>query len=423
MKKNWLPLALLAVATCAIRAETADSIQPAPVPTQVISFTHREISPFIGHTKVADMDGDGHNDIAFHMHRDDVNIKQPGRKTGLAYLRWPDFTSVPVFAGEITGDRFVAVDVNRDGRNDFVSGKFLPDGERAMFWYENPGEAANGAPAPIWPEHLIGNLPNGSIKDVAAGDIDRDGRLDIVARQHENTVLYFQKPDGWRLKTLSHVKREGLALVDLDLDGDLDVVLNGFWFETPAVPLNGEYAYHEIDKKWFNQNTGNWPDNAAYVGSADFNRDGLPDIVFAHSEKVGYPVSWYSVGSLAEVKRGPWQEHVIARVFDWCETVDIGDVDNDGTLDVLAAKFQRHDPPGGRDANEPPFPVSVFYNVAGDGSKWLRQDIALDGVYAAALGDVGSDGDFDIVGPQSYWKGPVRLWENQTANRPLPLDR
>ena len=175
------------------------------------------------------------------------------------------------------------------------------------------------------------------------------------------------------------------AVADLDLDGDLDIVLNGFWFETPADVERGDYGHHEIDAKCFNQKTGLWPDNATYVRVADLNRDGLPDIVICHSEKVGYPISWYSVDSLAQARTGPWREHTIAAVFDWCETLDVGDIDNDGTLDVLAAKFPRHDPPGGRWANDPPYPVSVFYSVAGDGSKWTRQDLALDGAYAAML--------------------------------------
>jgi hypothetical protein len=33
-------------------------------------------------------------------------------------------------------------------------------------------------------------------------------------------------------------------------------------------------------------------------------------------------------------------------------------------------------------------------------------------IFSGALGDLGSDGDLDIVGPRSYWTGPVSLWEN-----------
>ena len=97
--------------------------------------------------------------------------------------------------------------------------------------------------------------------------------------------------------------------------------------------------------------------------------------------------------------------------------MQIGDIDQDGHWDVLAAKFKRHtSKPGGRDTNQPPYPVGIFYNKAGNGSAWEQQDLSEEGIYAGVLRDVGSDGDLDIVGPLSYWTGPILLYENITGN-------
>jgi hypothetical protein len=68
------------------------------------------------------------------------------------------------------------------------------------------------------------------------------------------------------------------------------------------------------------------------------------------------------------------------------------------------------------------FLVTVFYNVKGDGETWERRTIGETGVYSAVLADVGSDGDFDIVGPRTYWTGPVELWENKQA-KPTTLKK
>jgi hypothetical protein len=111
----------------------------------------------------------------------------------------------------------------------------------------------------------------------------------------------------------------------------------------------------------------------------------------------------------------------IAAVFDWCETVDIGDIDNDGALDVLAAKFQRHDPPGARDANDRRFSSASSTTSPGDGSQWQREDIALDGVYAAVSARGQATPAIWTIGPRAV-EGAHSLLENKIADCRLPLD-
>jgi hypothetical protein len=66
--------------------------------------------------------------------------------------------------------------------------------------------------------------------------------------------------------------------------------------------------------------------------------------------------------------------------------------------------------------------VSLFYNAGGDGQTWIRDDLSDKGIYAGLLGDLGSDGDLDVIGPRSYWKGPIEIWRNKTSDNKLPLD-
>ncbi len=44
-------------------------------------------------------------------------------------------------------------------------------------------------------------------------------------------------------------------------------------------------------------------------------------------------------------------------------------------------------------------------------------------MYAGILGDVGSNGSMDIVGPQSYFTGPVKMFTSKTAGSKLALDK
>lgn len=384
-----------------------------------VDFEYKVIDDAIGHPQVGDIDSDGHNDIILHVHRDDHHIRIKGRRTQLVWYRWPGYKKFTIFSGDFIGDRVAVGDINGNGHPDIVSGKVVDEGKVQMFWYQNPLPTHNPQNSSAWKEHLIGDY-SGAIKDILTGDVNNDNRADIVVRGHDVTTIFFQKEKSWRVKKVTHPRKEGMDLADLDLDGDLDIILNGFWLETPSNPEEGDYKRHNIDEKWYTQSTGSWQDNCCYVGAADINKDGLLDVILSHSEKPGYPLSWYSVDKLSKVKTGPWTERQISPRFDWCETVDIADVDNDGNLDVLAAKFQRHDPQNYD--NKPPYPVVVFYNINGDGLTWQSQELSDKGIYAGILGDVGSDGDLDVLGPRSYWTGPIEMWENKTSDKKLSLD-
>jgi hypothetical protein len=65
---------------------------------------------------------------------------------------------------------------------------------------------------------------------------------------------------------------------------------------------------------------------------ADMDLDGRPDVILAHSEKPGYPVSWYRAPE--DPGNQPWTEHVIGRV-DKCHNLKVADFDLDGDPDVL----------------------------------------------------------------------------------------
>jgi hypothetical protein len=93
-------------------------------------------------------------------------------------------------------------------------------------------------------------------------------------------------------------------------------------------------------------------------------------------------------------------------------TFKTGDMDKNGTLDIITAEM--HQSPA-------PHRVSIYYNVSGNGLDWKKEVIATTGSHNIRVGDIGNDGDLDIVG--ANWSNaaengaPIEMWENRAAIR------
>jgi hypothetical protein len=346
---------------------------------------------------VGDVDGDGFPDI----------IAAKGN-TGLTWYKYPNWDKYTLKSFNWRADDIHSADIDGDGDLDVVG---VQDDDGKVYWYENPRPSGN--PTNTWNSYYIGTS-NAYVKDLEIADFNMDGKLDVVTRTSTTTSIFIQNtPTSWtKVKTLSHDSLDGLDVGDIDKDKDPDVVLNGFWFETPSDLINGVWAKHEIDTKWHNQNTGDWRDNNAKVYVADINNDEMIDVLISQSEKPGYPVSWYEA---SDPKNGPWTEHVIG-YDDYSHTLQAGDMDNDGDTDVVVGKFERDD-----GAIPAPYPLKVYYNKNGDGLSWDVQEIDTLGIYTGVIGDIGRDGDLDIIGSRSYWKGPVEIRISKMSDNKFPL--
>jgi hypothetical protein len=284
-----------------------------------------------------------------------------------------------------------AGDLDGDGDPDVVMGGLL--------WYENPRPQADPAKA-AWETHRVADH---GTHDVELADLDRDGDLDIVTRDQSDfganagDRVYLWRQDGgdkWASRIIGCPHGEGLALADVDRDGDHDVVIGGIWFENDGGILDGAWASHKFCQ-WH---------RSASVQVADINGDGRPDVVLSPSELAGnsYRLSWFEapVGP----RQGDWTEHVIV---DPIECVIHGlaaaDFNGDGAVDVAMSQMHQ-----GKDPDE----VAIFTNRNG-GKSWQKQVLSTRGSHCIRAGDIGSDGDMDVVG--ANWSGPyqpIELWEN-----------
>ena len=371
-----------------------------------VKFEYREIDPASGHVEIADVDNDGKNDVVLVGNGTFAWFKYENEKTFKK--------SVIITGAKFSSDRIAIGDIDKDGDIDIVTG-CRKDKKYYTYWLENPLPAASPDTPGSWKMHEVGANTD-YLKDIIIKDFDKDNKPDIVVRQHHDTILFLQKsPTEWiNARVLEHESHEGMDVADLDNDGDPDIVLNGFWFETPDDVVNGTFKKHIIDKLWFTPVDKTWRDNNSVVKVADINGDGLCDILLCSSELPGFPISAYIASSLEDIKQDKWKETQIEKVFDYCQTLDAADIDGDGDVDVVAGKFERQvEPRNPQWTNYPPFPVVIYYNENGKGTQWGKQKLSDEGVYSGVLGDVGSDGDIDFISSRSYWTGPIKLWENK----------
>ncbi len=331
------------------------------------------------------------------------------------------------FGGDLT-----PADINNDGWVDIV----VPEsrngnGGGSVSWFENPDGDLDG----VWTEHVIATWSGAGDEEVIAhmseidvGDIDGDGRLDVVTRDVSHGVfIMLQKTDGtgWRPRRfIATNPREGLDLFNPDGDNDLDIILNGVWLETPSDPLSGTYQVHSFGAEWYpdGNSSDEIRDYAVQIAVADFNGDFREDIAISNSEELNNANSTDDKPKGIQVFLAPvdpktesWTRVVVeTEHFSW-HSLEVADFNGDGALDFVSAITTI-----GRD-NAPA--ELVYFLNNGTGTEFTKVDLldaSVPFVYNATLGDADGDGDADLFAPEGFSDGPIRYFENTSPVISVP---
>jgi hypothetical protein len=374
-----------------------------------------------------DLDKDGDADLMF------------GRAWGPAIVYWnnlahnspspSDFASVmDDFPYGPEGSRWL-VDVDSDGDDDLVAQSYRGD----LQWYENDA-ARFGAPRPV--------AKFTDYSELSLVDVDGDGDLDVAAATASSDSVAWYENDG--LKFEPHVLIEGefdaiskVVPADLDADGDLDLV---------TLDRRGIVWHQNMgDGTFSGQRIVAGEVNDLDVGELDQDGRGLLDVVYAtDSETVAMLSEGWSqsprtvvLGSGAHKLQiasinGDHENDVVTATKDGLLTAyesyqgiptvaafsqpvqfylargnlsdfDIGDIDGDGDVDLVASSVYVE--PLGRPEDGYTYiylleTVGQYFDFPTTLFSWNIGDDGAFGIRWVEIGDVNADGANDLL-----WSG------------------
>ncbi len=184
----------------------------------------------------------------------------------------------------------------------------------------------------------ISGLPSYNGIGVQVADLDRDGFLDVIVSNGkpkiyanlpaEGTYIYWGSSNGWVITERTEVPTKltrSTTICDMNNDGNLDLVFGNQYKGGLATIYYGngtrEFGKNKLELKG--------SEGSGLPGVADFNKDGLLDIAFAHGKNV---LLYYqtSINKFSEVQK----------ILVQAKTMTIGDVNNDGWLDLVCPYYK-----------------------------------------------------------------------------------
>ena len=347
-----------------------------------------------GAPALADFDKDGDLDFAA-LNRGDIRLYWFENRGADTWVRHE--------AGELSVAQLgcAVLDVDGDGWPDIVVGGS---------WFRNTQHPREEQ----FTRHVYDSRIRTEIHDVAAADIDRDGKTDVVVLGDREGCFWYSIPKDaraaadWPRTTITldvldagadiHGGFAPGGIGDLDGDGDPDLVLADRWLENQA--SGSKWTAHRLPfgrRGPWGVSSRSWID--------DVDGDGDRDIIITDSDGQSSGAAWLE-NSGAKPPR--FRVHYLANQAPGTRgsfhALWYADFDGDGDKDILVV--EQEDPSI--------LPVGaaprwfIWERLAGSGVEFAER-VILDarlGGHDVRAGDVDGDGDIDIVSKiWNVWSG------------------
>ena len=388
--------------------------------TQEVKFRDIAIKDFNGKTEPAEQVSSNFrmqrlNDFFYSWGATAGDINHDGVMDVIAgpfYFLGPDYTE----RHEFTAARSYSASNNFPEGMVYYSYDFTGDGwadilcvdSRPIYLYVNP----KGEPR-RWDRYNV--VPSATSEIEVFGDIDGDGKPEVLFTGPRGVMAY-AKPDPanptavWKVHTISETGlagAHGMGLGDINGDGRIDVVNNRGWWEQPAANAG--------DSLW-KFHPSSFGNGGAEMGVYDVNGDGLTDVVTAMAAHV-WGLAWFeqkrdAQGNISFVRHdimGDFSAKNAGGVtFSQPHATAFADMDGDGVPDLIAGKrlyshLESHidpDPYGPavlywyRTVRNPKaeggaeFVPELIHNRSGVGSQFQVSDLNGDGAPDIVISDV-----------------------------------
>jgi hypothetical protein len=342
---------------------------------------------------VGDIDGDGRIDFVFtNRVKGNAAIWMQNKEDGwLQHIIDPGPLNI-----EAGGTLF---DIDGDGHLDVIAGGDSTSNE--VWWWQNPYPDYSQP----WKRRVIKQSGKNQHHDMLVADVLNEGHPQLVFWNQGAKALFLARiPEEPRLRTSpwdlhiiyqADAPMEGMAMADIDGDGQMEVVGGGRWFKHEG---GMEFTTHVIDdcQKF----------SRAAAGKLIKESKGA-QVAFDSGDDCG-ELNWYE-----QRPDGTWVAHsLLGKDVVHGHTLRMADIDGDGNLDIFCAEMAKWCG-WTRTVDYPRAHLWVFY---GDGrGNFEKVTIAEGGhgTHEAQLADFSGDGKLDILGKPYMAGAPgVDIWLN-----------
>ena len=191
---------------------------------------------------------------------------------------------------------------------------------------------------------------------------------------------------GWTPIRLRNGVPHGLGWGDVNKDGRNDVIIRTGWWESPANVTDANWKFHAAD---FGEECANM-----YV--YDVDEDGDEDIINSSAHKYGI---WWHEQTKDANGNIVWVTHEISKLFSQSHCLAFEDMNGDGHPDLITGKRYLAHQDGGDPGSYEPAVLYWFEFIPGKNPQWIPHEIDNNSGIGNrfVVKDINADGLKDII--------------------------